>query len=330
VKRKIFPYQHTYSVGDIALDVKTDSTFFFERVQQHLNYLPPADDIRCTSSGRISLHFITRHTDNPYLTGVTRLSPASKRIMHDYRIFRSGSIFVLREVNNRPPAMVVIDMKRHILSFVAPPARLKPERPGLPFPLTYFLQWLLWSARRILLHAACVAKDGYGILIPGPRGSGKTLLALYMLLRGEFNLVSNDKVVLADRGTQVEAIGIHRPIIVRKGVLDLLPGLKRYLRKGEKGVPEIDPKEAFPGRLSQSTPVTHIILPGAATPQKGIFKPEPIEVLNRLIVNAGVIPVKQITDGRLRLLWQLILGAESLCIPRQLVPNYRPLKGLLR
>lgn len=47
------------------------------------------------------------------------------------------------------------------------------------------------------MHGSCVARDGDGILVVGPSGSGKSDLALRLLSRG-FELVADDQVDIAD------------------------------------------------------------------------------------------------------------------------------------
>jgi HPr kinase/phosphorylase len=47
------------------------------------------------------------------------------------------------------------------------------------------------------MHGSCVARDGDGILLVGPSGSGKSDLALRLLSRG-FELVADDQVDIAD------------------------------------------------------------------------------------------------------------------------------------
>ena len=51
----------------------------------------------------------------------------------------------------------------------------------------------------MLIHASCAARDGYGVLLTGPSGSGKSDLALRLVDRG-FVLVADDQVDL-DNGT---------------------------------------------------------------------------------------------------------------------------------
>jgi HPr kinase/phosphorylase len=47
------------------------------------------------------------------------------------------------------------------------------------------------------LHASCAARDGHGILLLGPSGSGKSDLLLRLLDRG-FALVADDQVEIED------------------------------------------------------------------------------------------------------------------------------------
>jgi HPr kinase/phosphorylase len=62
------------------------------------------------------------------------------------------------------------------------------------------------------MHASCVARDGSGVLLLGPPGSGKSDLALRLIDRG-FVLVADDRV-------DIEA-GIARPPAPLAGLLEI-------------------------------------------------------------------------------------------------------------
>ena len=47
------------------------------------------------------------------------------------------------------------------------------------------------------MHGSCVSKDGEGILVVGPSGSGKSDLVLRLISRG-FELVADDQVTITD------------------------------------------------------------------------------------------------------------------------------------
>jgi hypothetical protein len=57
---------------------------------------------------------------------------------------------------------------------------------------------------RYPLHAACVARHGRGLVLPGGSGSGKSTLAIALLREG-YAFLSDDMVFLAEGGTRVLA-----------------------------------------------------------------------------------------------------------------------------
>ncbi len=91
------------------------------------------------------------------------------------------------------------------------------------------------------LHASCAARDGAGVLLIGPSGSGKSDLVLRLLDYG-FQLVADDRVDLADQVArppaalagllEVRGLGIVRlpytnavkvELVVELGLSDRLP-----------------------------------------------------------------------------------------------------------
>jgi HPr kinase/phosphorylase len=62
------------------------------------------------------------------------------------------------------------------------------------------------------IHASCASRDGTGVLLVGPPGSGKSDLVLRLCTRG-FELVADDRVEVAD--------GIARPPAALAGLLEV-------------------------------------------------------------------------------------------------------------
>ncbi len=62
------------------------------------------------------------------------------------------------------------------------------------------------------IHGSCVARDGAGVLLLGPSGSGKSDLALRLIDRG-FVLVADDRVEIA--------AGIARPPPALAGLIEI-------------------------------------------------------------------------------------------------------------
>ncbi|MDP9095534.1 MAG: phosphotransferase, partial [Pseudomonadota bacterium] len=64
----------------------------------------------------------------------------------------------------------------------------------------------------MLIHASCAARDGSGVLLTGPPGSGKSDLLLRLIDRG-YCLVADDQVDISE--------GLARPPMALAGLLEL-------------------------------------------------------------------------------------------------------------
>jgi hypothetical protein len=78
------------------------------------------------------------------------------------------------------------------------------------------------------LHAACVSRDGHGILLLGESGAGKSTLVLHALRQG-FDLVSEDAVFV--RPSDMRATGVANFVHVRADAVDGLddPAMLRWI-----------------------------------------------------------------------------------------------------
>jgi len=62
------------------------------------------------------------------------------------------------------------------------------------------------------MHGSCGSRSGYGVLLIGPPGAGKSDLLLRLLARG-FELVADDQVTIED--------GVARPVPALAGMLEV-------------------------------------------------------------------------------------------------------------
>lgn len=83
------------------------------------------------------------------------------------------------------------------------------------------------------LHAAAVETGGRAILIVGPKGGGKTTLALYLLRSGSCRVLANDRVFARDTGAALTVHGVPSAVRIRPPTLVEFPELRR-------GLPAVD------------------------------------------------------------------------------------------
>jgi hypothetical protein len=95
------------------------------------------------------------------------------------------------------------------------------------FPLVWILTEIAATRLRercLDLHAAAVLGDDNAVVIAGPKLSGKTSLALYLLGRGA-QWVGNDRVLLDDVGTRPRVRGVPSAVKIRPETAVRVPEL---------------------------------------------------------------------------------------------------------
>jgi len=140
----------------------------------------------------------------------------------------------------------------------------------------------------MLMHASCAARDGWGLLLTGEPGSGKSDLLLRLLDRG-FSLVADDQVDIGPDGMarppaalagmiEVRGLGIMtfpfiaeiRPALVARLVSAPLARLPLPSRNAQLDVPDIaiDPR---PASAAQRLSLAFDSVIGRATHRVGAF-----------------------------------------------------------
>lgn len=111
-------------------------------------------------------------------------------------------------------------------------------------PMVYFL---LAQSYTMPMHAACIAKNGRGILLTGASGAGKSTLA-YACARAGWTFVADDATSLLQESEDRIAIGKPHQARVRDDAPRLFPELEGYCTRARpNGKLSIEiPLEAFP------------------------------------------------------------------------------------
>jgi hypothetical protein len=84
------------------------------------------------------------------------------------------------------------------------------------------------------VHAASVEAAGRAILIVGPKGAGKTTLALHLLRSGPWRMMANDRAFVGRDGGTIVVRGMPTAVKVRPPTLAEFPELRRGLPPVER------------------------------------------------------------------------------------------------
>ncbi len=120
---------------------------------------------------------------------------------------------------------------------------------------------LLHAHHAPALHAACVARNGRGMLFCGDSGAGKSTLA-YACARAGFTYISDDASYLLRDSDQPHVIGDSHKFRFRPSCIDLFPELEgRALTPRLEGKPSIEvPSAELPGLITAPGAAIHFVI----------------------------------------------------------------------
>jgi hypothetical protein len=99
-----------------------------------------------------------------------------------------------------------------------------PFRPSPPHHALPALEWgLNWSIattanQYLIIHAACLERNGKAIILPGPPGSGKSTLCAGLAFRG-WRLLSDELTLIRSDG---QLVALARPISLKNQSIDVI------------------------------------------------------------------------------------------------------------
>lgn len=137
------------------------------------------------------------------------------------------------------------------------------------------------------VHSAVVAKQGRGVLLCGPSGSGKSSLA-YACVKAGLQIVTDDVVHLCLDFVSTTPLLWGHPWHIRllPDSTELFPelkGLPAYLRSDYEWYLEVDVGTKFPGSsLTSCVPAALVFLDRTSSPTLALQKMKPSDVLERL------------------------------------------------
>lgn len=131
------------------------------------------------------------------------------------------------------------------------------------YPLTFGLTILLREHGLFGLHAGAIERDGRGVLLAASSDSGKTTATLALVRQG-WRYVSDDALLLRQRGDRVEALSFRRDFALDEEALDHFPELRGVTWPRSPSDPSklrVDVEVVRPGAFVSACTPTALILP---------------------------------------------------------------------
>ena len=142
-------------------------------------------------------------------------------------IFTRAQKHLITIVSNEDD-FAVGDLDRGIASFWICPASARDHEFFRNYYLYNLMYMMLWHARMAMVHAACVARNGRGVLLCGESGAGKSCLSFACARRG-WSFITDDGVSLVRGSKERMVVGTPRDMHFRPSAVEVLPELEGHL-----------------------------------------------------------------------------------------------------
>lgn len=207
-----------FDVHGVKTRLVTDSTTVVRAVAGLLRAFAAKD----TGEPDIEVHLFTVNALEDDMAPVA----ADASILYDWGMVKVYHAEVLRYLTVDSRARVTADVGQCRAAGFIENSYLDSE--WLIAHLIFYPLWgqLLKERGLFPLHAAGLVKNGNAILIPGRSGSGKSTLSLQLVKAG-YGLLSDDTVLLRQKGGKVEAMSFPEEINVSEQTVELFPELSR-------------------------------------------------------------------------------------------------------
>lgn len=172
---------------------------------------------------------------------------------------------------------------------------------------------ILRSRGAFLMHAATVAVESKGVVIPAYSGSGKTTLAL-ALCRGGFNFLSDDRSILRLDDGNIEVLAFPEGVDVTEQTISFFPELNNLtpdsftagLRKKKFWIEDL-----YPGRVVNRCIPRLLLFPTVINSNKSFLEPlSKIEAIGEMLPHSLVVIGKDTAEKHFQVLCRLVESTD--------------------
>lgn len=208
--------------------------------------------------------------------------------------------------------LIVIDLAKHI----AEGYLVRPQESPVgtvEWYLHFALVELLKLRGLFTLHATALEKNGYGVLIPGYSGRGKTT-SFVALLRSGYRYLADDTPFLREDGRGVRILSFPMKVDVTDSTISFFPELRNaprgVLRSGvHKKYFFVE--DVYPSGITDSCPPALILFPRVMDRPKSMLEPLPkSRAIEAMMPQALLVHDQELARQEFQVLSKLVQQAD--------------------
>lgn len=303
---------YQYCIHGVSLSLDTDSPTIANTVQTFLRYFQQP-----TLRAAPHLEIVLREVQDAGQIPI-EVSPASMLLSSPYEesmdelshtewtcdLYRDGD-GKIADLHDHG-CLRLDDRRGRLEGYLINPSQL---HPAIQIAIFHFaLTELLKRHGLYTIHATALEKDGYGFLIPGRSGQGKTTCCI-ALLRSGYRFLADDHPFVCETDNQLELLSFPEKIDVTDATIAFFPELQQANGHLHQGLIKryFYADDLYPGAKIDRCNPAFIILPQVIEGPQSYLEPLPKrQVLEELLPQGLLVFDKEIAQLQFRTLTHLV------------------------
>ena len=207
-----------------------------------------------------------------------------------------------------PTGQLVVDPSRGQGIALLPSPRSSSPR-AVNYMFSVGLASLLRMKGRYFIHAAGLAENGKGVIIPGSSASGKTTLSL-ALVRGGFQFLGDDRLLIEQAADGFRMFGFLESVNVTDETISVFPELQRLPEKAFGNSPRkknFRVEQVYPDSTLESCIPQLLLFPKIVDESASRVEPMPkMEAVVALLPHSLLVLDKEVARSHFQLLCRMV------------------------